>query len=244
MKFFDTGQHAMGFIAIGQEATGVIAIGQVAVGVIAIGQMARGVFTIGQLAYGFIGWGQLGVGLLHAAGMVGAGGRRGIGGIVPLVPSLGKPRMPPQTTTLQAVHQGAPGWLALDLARDQLGLGLYENGYRLPIKLDRRLQSKAFEISAAGPRRVWASTSRVGPLLVCDRLVYEPPRPYQQSSWFALGGLQLAGLLAVAIGWWLVAGNELVNVLGKLMDDEDARPAVTAPAPGPARTTPAGRRAR
>ncbi|MBD4217971.1 hypothetical protein GUH35_19520, partial [Xanthomonas citri pv. citri] len=82
--------------AIGQQATGFIAIGQMATGVIAIGQLARGVIAIGQLGIGFIGWGQGGVGIFHAAGMLGIGGRRGIGGVVQLVPSLGRPRVPPQ----------------------------------------------------------------------------------------------------------------------------------------------------
>src|SRR5687767_6557913 len=105
MEFISVGQHAVGFIAIGQEARGFFALGQVATGVIAIGQLARGVLTLGQLGFGFIGWGQVGFGILHAVGMVGAGGR-GLGLVVPLVPSVGRARVPPETVAVDRALAG------------------------------------------------------------------------------------------------------------------------------------------
>jgi hypothetical protein len=165
MKFFDAGSEARGFIAVGQIATGFIAIGQMATGVIAIGQLARGVIAIGQLGIGFVGWGQGGVGIFHAAGMFGVGGRRGIGAVLPLVPTIGRPRVPPQATLLQMVNAGAAGWVELDLARDQLGLGLSDQGQRTPIKLDRRVLTGGTRITEEGPVRVWAFTKRTGATL-------------------------------------------------------------------------------
>ena len=103
MDFVDVSEHAHGFIAIGQEARGIIAIGQVATGVIAIGQGAHGIIAIGQLAVGLVGWGQLGLGIFSAAGMVGAGGRRMLGVVVPLVPSIGRPVILPEAAPLNAV---------------------------------------------------------------------------------------------------------------------------------------------
>lgn len=237
MKFFDTGPHAVGIIAIGQEATGVIALGQAATGVIAIGQMARGCFAVGQLAIGFVGWGQLGAGVFHAAGMVGVGGRRGIGLVVPLVPSLGKKRVPPPTTTFAAVHAGQEGWLAVQLGVDAIGLGLFENGMRMPIKLDRRLQSGASAIVNAGPQPTWAYTKRIGSQLVCQKIAYDPPRPYQKRGFWQLGALQFVGLLGLASGWWMAAGNDLLAHLRKIGEDE-ARPVLSKAASVPAVTAP------
>ena len=182
MKFFDVGAHAVGVIAIGQQATGFFAFGQFATGVIAIGQVARGGIAIGQLAFGFIGWGQVGAGMFHAVGMVGVGGR-GLGPVLRLVPLIGRPRVLPPTTTLDAVAAGSAGWIEADVEKD---LRLYQThgGSVLPIKLDRRLQTGVQEITALGRHRVLAHTQRVAlgaaarePLLVCDRIAYEPRGP-------------------------------------------------------------------
>lgn len=227
MKFFDAGAEAQGFIAVGQIATGVIAIGQMATGVIAIGQLARGVVAVGQLGFGFIGWGQAGVGLFHAAGMVGVGGRRGIGGVLQLVPTIGRPRVPPVTTILPSVSAGAPGWLELDLARDHVGLGLYDRGQRLPIKLDRRVLAGAQRLTAEGAARVWVFTKRSGSTLVAQRIVHVPPRPYQKKGFLPLAIVQVLLLFALGAAYWPAAGNDLVDFLAKSLVSSSApsRPA-------------------
>jgi len=215
MEFFDAGSDARGFIAVGQQATGFIAIGQMATGVIAIGQLARGVIAIGQLGVGFIGWGQGGIGIFHAVGMLGIGGRRGIGGVLQLVPSLGRPREPPHTTHVQFVYTHAPGWLELDLARDALGLSLYDNGQRTPIKLDRRVLAGGTKLTAEGAAHVWAFTKRVGSKLVCDRIVHVPPRPYQEKSFVPMAIAQVVLMFVLGAAYWPLAGNDLLGFFVK-----------------------------
>lgn len=232
MKLFDAGDQAEGFFAVGQFATGFIAIGQMATGVIAIGQMARGVFAIGQLAVGFIGWGQAGVGIFHAAGMLGVGGRRGIGGVLQLVPTLGRPRVPPETSRVHMVNSGKPGWLTLDLARDQLGLGLYDNGQRTPIKIDRRALAGGMKITEEGAVRVWAFTKRVGSVLVAERIVHVPPRPYQKKSFLPMAAAQVVLMFVLGAVYWPAAGNDIVRFFAKsIAASAPAKPAATTPKP-------------
>ncbi|HEY3495175.1 MAG TPA: hypothetical protein VGK73_10835 [Polyangiaceae bacterium] len=215
MEFISVGQHAVGFIAIGQEARGFFALGQVATGVIAIGQLARGVLTLGQLGFGFIGWGQVGFGILHAVGMVGAGGR-GLGLVVPLVPSVGRARVPPQTIAIERALAGQSGWVAADLFYDEHGLGLGSGGHRLPVKFDRRLQGGANALTVHGPRTVWAFLRRIGPLSVCERIQHAPPRPYEKPGFYLRGAFQFVGLVILATAWWVVVGQELIGILGEL----------------------------
>lgn len=233
MKIFDAGGEARGFIAIGQMATGFLAIGQMATGVIAIGQLARGVIAIGQLGVGFIGWGQGGVGIFHAAGMLGVGGRRGIGGVLQLVPTIGRPRTPPPATSLQSVSAGAPGWVELDLARDAHGLGFFDRGQRLPIKLDRRVLAGAQRITAEGPAHVWAFTKRVGPTLVCERVVHVPPRPYQKKSFLPLAIVQVILLFVLGAVYWPAAGNDLVDFFARATVSSAPAPTTTSPSRPP-----------
>jgi hypothetical protein len=209
------GQHAVGFIAIGQEARGFFALGQVATGVIAVGQLARGVFTIGQLAFGFIGWGQVGFGILHAVGMMGAGGR-GIGIVLPLVPSVGKKRVPPETIPVDRALAGAAGWVEADLFYDEHGLGLASQGRRLPVKFDRRLQGGANGLTVHGPRSVWAFLRPFGSLVVCERISHAPPRPYEKPGFYVLGAVQFVGLVILATVWWVVVGQEVLSILEEL----------------------------
>jgi hypothetical protein len=233
MKIVDTGQHAHGFFAFGQEAVGFVAVGQVATGVIAIGQMARGVFAVGQLAFGFIGWGQAGIGVFHAAGMVGVGGRRGPGLVIPLVPSIGRPRVPPPATSIAAVQAGEPGWLAVDLDKDALGgLGLYQGSERLPIKLDRRLQEGARAILGQGRKRVSAHTQRLGDVLVCDRIVHVPPRPYERPWFKATAAAQVLALFVLGAVYWAVAGNDVVDGITTPVEHRPAAPVRKAPGRG------------
>lgn len=237
MKFFDAGDHATGFIAVGQHATGFFAFGQMATGVIAIGQVARGGIAIGQLAIGLVGWGQAGVGIFHAAGMVGVGGRRGLGIVLPVIPSIGRPRILPPATPYPTVEAGGAGWIDVDLAHANGVLGLYLDGQRLPIKLDRRLQRRAYEITAEGPRRVRAYTCRVGPVIVCDRIAHEPPRPYQKKSFVALASAQLVAVFILGIVYAAAAGHDVAVFLGDLtgITDDDPPPAKRRPHTRPRR---------
>lgn len=234
MKFFDAGDNAVGFIAVGQQATGFFALGQMATGVIAIGQLARGGIAIGQLAVGLVGWGQCGAGIFSAAGMVGVGGRRPLGIVLPLVPSIGRPRVMPTATPFEAIHAGGEGWVEADLARDSAGMGLFLNGQRLPVKLDRRLQRRGFEVTAEGPRRVRAYLRRIGVVLVCERIANEPPRPYQKKSFTVIAAMQLAGLLVLGTVWAGVVGHDLAMFLGAMVTDGDIAP----PRKGPGRSSP------
>lgn len=238
MKFFDAGDHATGFIAVGQQATGFFAFGQMATGVIAIGQVARGGIAIGQLAVGLIGWGQAGVGIFHAAGMVGVGGRRGLGIVLPVIPSIGRPRVMPEATPFGAVEAGGEGWVEVDLAQDGFGLGLFLNGQRLPVKLDRRLQRRSYEIIVEGPRRVRAYTRRVRNVLVCERIAHDPPRPYQKKSFVAIASLQLAAVLVLGVIYAGTVGHDLAVFLGDLTGITDSPPprkGPHAPRPSPPR---------
>jgi hypothetical protein len=230
MKFFDAGQEAVGIIAVGQVATGVFAFGQMATGVIAIGQVARGGLAIGQVAFGLVGWGQGGAGVFHAVGMLGVGGR-GFGPVLRLVPSIGRPRELPPVTTLAAVAAGEDGWIDVQLSSD---LGLWQGGARLPVKLDRRLQRRAVELAGTPPQRVLAYTRRIGPVLICDRLAYEPVRPHRKPGFWRLATLQLVGLLALGTAYSALVGHHLVVALEKIVDDSPpppARPAAPAPRP-------------
>jgi hypothetical protein len=233
MKFFDAGDQAVGFIAVGQQATGFFALGQLSTGVIAIGQVARGGIAIGQAAIGLVGWGQVGGGIFHAAGMLGIGGRKGLGFVLPIIPSIGRPRVLPEATPYPAVEAGTQGWIEVDLARDAYGLGLYLQGQRLPVKLDRRLQTKGQEITAEGPRRVRAFTTRVGSVLVCDRIAHEPPRPYQKKSFTVIASLQLAALFVCGLVWAGVVGHDLAVFFGDLVTGSNDSAPVKKPAPAP-----------
>lgn len=235
MKFFDAGDNAVGVIAVGQQATGFFALGQMATGVIAVGQLARGGFAVGQLAVGLVGWGQGGVGIFSAAGMMGVGGRRPLGIVLPLVPSIGRPRVMPQAIPLAAVEAGNAGWIEADVAQDAGGLGLFHNGARLPIKIDRRLQKRAYEITAEGPRRVRAYTVRISDVLVCERIANDPPRPYQKPKFKVLATLQLVGLLILGTVWAGVAGHDVAVFLGDMIGLDDEPPVKKPPAARPPR---------
>lgn len=230
MKFFDAGDHATGFIAVGQQATGFFAFGQMATGVIAIGQVARGGIAIGQLAVGLVGWGQVGVGVYHAAGMFGVGGR-GLGIILPLVPSIGRPRVMPDATPFNTIEAGNQGWVEVDLAQDAGGLGLYQGGQRLPVKLDRRLQRRAYTITTDGPRRVRAYMLRLGDVIVCERIAHEPPRPYEKPSFKPIAALQIVALFVLGIAYSAAAGHDVAVLLGNLTGVTDEAPAPKKPVP-------------
>jgi hypothetical protein len=217
MDFLSVGQDAEGFIAIGQHARGVIAFGQIATGVIAVGQVARGCFTIGQVALGFVGWGQVGFGLLHAVGMVGAGGR-GWGLVLRLTPGVGRSRVPPEVISLERARAGESGWISVDLFTDERGLGLATHGERLPVKLDRRLQRDAGALTVHGARPVWAYAALRSGVPVCERILHAPPRPYEKPGFYARASLQFAALVALAVAWWMFAGGEVITILNRYFE--------------------------
>jgi hypothetical protein len=216
MDFISVGQHAQGFIAIGQEAKGVFALGQMATGVVAIGQVAKGCFTLGQVAFGFIGWGQVGFGLLHAVGMFGVGGR-GLGIVIPLVPSVGRARVPPETIDVGRALRGEPGWVEADLFFDTHGLGLANNGHRLPVKFDRRIRGAAEQLTVHGTKRVWAYLRGMSGIVVCERIAHAPPRPYERPGFYGLAAVQFVGLVIMATVWWKLVGVELADILEQVM---------------------------
>lgn len=217
MEFISVGQTAEGFIAIGQHARGVFALGQEAVGVVAVGQLARGVFTLGQAAFGFIGWGQVGFGMLHAVGMFGVGGR-GLGLVIPLTPGVGRARVAPETIDVASALRGTAGWVETDLFFDTHGLGLGNDGHRLPVKFDRHLQGGAQHLTTHGPKRVWAFLRNVRGVVVCERIQHAPPRPFERPGFYGLAAVQFIGLVIMAVVWWKLVGVELAGILEQVLE--------------------------
>jgi hypothetical protein len=160
--------------------------------------------------------------------MLGVGGR-GLGIVLPLVPSLGRARVGPHTVPLGVVQAGQPGWVSAWLAADAYGLGLYEGNARLPVKLDRRVLCRGQELVQQGPTAVFASVQRQGHVLVCDRLVFEPPRPYKKQSWWVIGALQLLGLLVLGAVYWVAAGNDLLAFTRSALELQASPPAKAGP---------------
>jgi hypothetical protein len=165
--------------------------------------------------------------------MLGVGGR-GFGPVLRLIPSIGRPRKLPPATPLAAVEAGQPGWIEVDLHSD---LGLYQGGARLPIKLDRRLQQKGLTITAEGARSVHAYVTGVAqagqPILVCERIAYAPPRPYQKKRFFTLAAFQIVGLLGLGTAYAGLVGHDLLVALDKIVTDDAPPDAPRTPARSP-----------
>ena len=220
MRFVSNDPGELGFIAVGQFATGVIAVGQV----------ARGVIAIGQLAFGLVAIGQCAVGIFYATGMLAVAGRKGWGLGFPFIASIGAARVPPKTTTLQAIASSGPAWIDASVGTDAHGPGLFEAGQRLPVKLDRHLLSATKTLVADGTTKVTAFTRSQDGRFIADRLVFVPARPYREKGFFLLAGLQTAVLIGMGCAFWPAVGNDLLA---------RARPAsVVAPPPA---ATPHGR---
>jgi hypothetical protein len=217
VRLIDVGHEATGFFAFGQFATGFIAVGQVATGVIAIGQVARGCVAIGQVAFGlFFSAGMLAGGVLHTSGMIGIGGRRGIGGILQLIPTVGKPRVAPPTTTFEAVARSGEGWVEAVCAMDTTGMPALLVGEKpLPTKIDRKA---AGAVLGLAPTRgaVRARIETVEGQLVCTRLVYVPEPPYRKKSFPILAAVQLVGFVFLCAAWWIVVGGPILDVFHRL----------------------------
>lgn len=203
MRWLDIGWQAHGVVAIGQFATGVVAIGQVAWGVVALGQAAFGFVAVGQLAVGWLTVGMVGAGLSWTAAMVGVGGR-GVGFVLPLLPSLGRRVAPPDVRSLAALADG-DGWTRLHLVPRPDGRIAVFDGYerRDDVRVDARCRRAAED---AAPGDVWAHVRRSRHGLVADRLIrLEPPR-YTRPAWWLAWGAQLMGLMLLAGAvWWLAA---------------------------------------
>lgn len=207
MRIVSFGDDEPGLFAFGQFATGVIAIGQVATGVIAVGQVARGVVAAGQLGIGLFSAGQLCVGLFGAAG-IGIGGR-GKGLVLPLVPTIEPPYEFPPCTTFDDVRAGfGDGWIQAKLEQLQGGyVGLAtESVATLPVKLACQLVMKArSELMRFGEADVVAHLTKMGDVLVCDRLMHVPT-PFSARPGFYIGLVfRMAVLIAIAVAVWTVA---------------------------------------
>lgn len=233
MKIFDAGQEANGFIAIGQVATGVIAIGQLATGVIAVGQVARGGICVGQGAIGLVTVGMGSVGIFHSTGMVGLGGRNGLGLILPLVPKVEKSRVRPETVPFQAVQQQGAGWLEVAIGNDAYGVGLFQGGQRLPVKIDRRILGDARELAASPPEASFAYVRWLEGVFVCERIQYIPAATHRAQGFWGLAALRMAVLIALGIGFWPAAGNDVLHQIRLVGADPPAKPVPAAPAPAP-----------
>lgn len=211
MRWIDVGGEAHGIIAIGQFATGVIAIGQVAWGVVAIGQIAVGWLAVGQVAVGGVTVGMAGVGLHATAAMVGIGGR-GIGTVLPLLPSLGRRLVPKGIVPLETVRSSAAaeGWVRLHLVpQAEARIALFDGSTRVrDVRLDARVRKAA--VSAA-PGDVWAHLRRSGDGWIADRLIGVPRPRFTEPRWWLVWGVQLMGLLLLSAALWWAAGEVLLD---------------------------------
>ncbi len=218
MQFFAVGQEAHGVIAIGQMATGVVAIGQMATGVIAVGQVARGVVAVGMLAFGLVSFGMISVGLIFAAGMLGAGGRSGPGGILPLVPTPRRTPKLPQRSTLEAIQRTRrEGWLDVIVRASPHGaLEFLHQGSALPAHLARKLEVAA-RVYARLQGRAVAYVVPYEEGLRVTRLMMNPKPTYRR---MVAAVLQFGLLfLSVYLYWYfvLVDVGDLLVAIGRYM---------------------------
>jgi hypothetical protein len=217
-RIFDAGQHAHGFIAVGQFATGFIAIGQVATGFIAIGQVARGCIAIGMASFGIVSIGMASAGLLNTFGLVGIGGRRGGGIVVELLPRLTRKRALPHTSSATEVwSSGQPAWVRATLVRDPNGnAALFDDGRPLGVKMAPTLRRAADQALSQGSCDVLAYASRMGDVLVSERLMQATTPTLIERLSYATWAPRLAGLVLLATLYWLLVGLPLVRGLAAL----------------------------
>jgi hypothetical protein len=217
-RIFDAGQHAHGFIAVGQFATGFIAIGQVATGVIAIGQVARGCIAIGMASFGIVSIGMASLGLLNTFALVGVAGRRGGGGVFELVPRLTRKRaLPPTSSVAEVWSSGQPAWVRATLVRDPNGnAALFDDGRPIGVKMAPPIRRTAEKALAEGSCDVLAYASRVGDVLVSDRLMQASTPTLIERLSYATWAPRLAGLALLATVYWLLVGFPIVRALAAL----------------------------
>ncbi len=208
MRFFDIGQEANGFIAVGQIATGVFAFGQVATGVVAVGQGARGVIAVGQGAIGVVAVGMGAVGLIHSVAMLGIGGR-GLGGVLPLTPSLGVPYQLPR---LGVSERG--GWARATLRRDEDGRARLQASGLREVRLQARLRAAADAQLATGEPEVFARLVPDGESMTAVELLQVPRSRLGSPRWWVIWALQSLGMVAVAALIWVVCLLPLLPIVG------------------------------
>lgn len=231
VRFFDAGQHANGIIALGQEATGVIAIGQVATGVVAIGQLARGGIAIGQAAFGIWSIGMAAGGLYKAHGMIGVAGNRGIGGILPLLPSLGRRHQVPKATPFREVYEKPHDtWIRATLKREPSGdIGIYEGETLLPVKLHANL-TKAARDHVANPsanKTLFVHITPVSQILVADRLLAEPLPQLKKPFFWPLTLVQVSAFFGLTMAYWHLVATPAIDAIFRVINDAP----VVAPTP-------------
>lgn len=215
MKFFDVGQEAHGFIAIGQLATGFFAFGQVATGVIAIGQLARGFIAVGMLSFGVVSVGMLGIGLGATVAMLGVGGTRIAGGVLPLVPWPAPKPAYPQTTSPSSIRQqGANGWVRVQVESDHEGnVSLRHEGIALAAQIETGLRgaARAAGLSGGVPALALLVANGDGTFL-CRKLMHViAPRGHGIN--LTLAPLQLVGLIVLAVAFWPLVAMPIVEAL-------------------------------
>ncbi len=207
MRFLDVGQEARGVIAIGQIATGVVAVGQVATGVVAVGQGARGIFVLGQGAIGVVAVGMGAVGLLYTVAMMGAGGR-GVGGVIPLTPSLG-----PSYRLPRLGLEAGGGWVKGRLVPGEGGRARLEVP-GVPARLAACLRGAADAATTEGAREVLAELRPDGEGMTAVDLRAVPRSRLGRPGWWLIWTLQSLGLLALSALVWVVCVFPLLPLFG------------------------------
>jgi hypothetical protein len=144
-----------------------------------------------------------GVGLHGTVAMVGVGGR-GLGLVLPLLPSLGTRQVPDKVQTLAAARRAGEGWVHLHLMPRSGGLVAAFDGYERvdDLRVDARVRRAAL---AAAPGDVWARlrTSADGPVI--DQIVVHHRSRLGDPRWWLVWSAQLAALMVLsAVVWWLV----------------------------------------
>lgn len=217
MQFLSIGDRAEGVIAIGQEATGFFALGQFATGFIAIGQVARGVVAVGQLAMGIFTVGQLGLGLSFCVAMLGAGGSRPLGLVLPLVPVPRRKKALPDTASLDEISRRGRGWVRGKLSRaGSKDFSLQVGGRSVPVSATSSLFLAAWGATKDGPKEYFLELT---PLGGGYRLEAMQSVPSGGSIPIALRALQLVLLLGGAAVYWEYTLIDLLAFLARSVND-------------------------
>ncbi|MEN0065267.1 MAG: hypothetical protein AAGA48_24190 [Myxococcota bacterium] len=212
MRWISFEPDAWGVIAIGQTARGVIAVGQWAYGAIAIGQFAFGGVAVGALAMGGVTLGLSSFGLYLAGGLIGGGAHARGPCVVPLLPSLGRPKRVPVPERLAKLRETRrEGWIAIHLEPLDDRLLIYEGTTRLTdLRLDARIRRAA---RTAAPADVLGFVRHTddGPIL--DRIQVLAKERLGSPRWWLIWMAQLVGLFGLALAVWTFAVEPLFSAL-------------------------------